>query len=144
MKKKRKSGFAPFFGLLLAVACSCGYGTESRPSMRVQFTTEGGIAHFPGLSRPVVIDSDQLSQEEEIKLRQLVEAARFFDLPEKAVPPPRGAADYYRYTITIEEGGRQHTVQLSDPVQEPALQQLLVFLRTKAKALRAPGRTPAP
>lgn len=112
--------------------------------MRVQFQMEGGIAHFPGLSRPVVIDSGQLSQEEAAELRRLVEAARFFDLPETAALPPRGAADYSRYTITIEEGGRRHTVQLTDLVQEPAIQRLLTFLRAKAKALRTAGGTPAP
>ena len=31
--------------------------------MRVIFQTEGGLARFPGLSRPVVIDSDQLPEE---------------------------------------------------------------------------------
>jgi len=54
--------------------------------------------------------------------------------------PRSGAADVRQYTITVEEGGRQHTVQLADPVEDPALQELLRFLQTKTRALRRGGR----
>jgi hypothetical protein len=36
--------------------------------MRVQLKIEGGIAYFPGLSRPRVIESDKLSKEEAAEL----------------------------------------------------------------------------
>jgi hypothetical protein len=107
--------------------------------MRIEFTTEGGIAHFPGLSRPVVIDSEALSEEETRELQRLLEAARFFERPAIAAAPPPGAADYRQYTISVEDGGRRHTVKLADPVQEPALQELLRFLQTKARTLRSQG-----
>jgi hypothetical protein len=107
--------------------------------MRIEFTTEGGIAHFPGLSRPVVIDSDALSEEDSRELQRLLEAARFFERPTVATAPPPGAADYRQYTIAVEDDGRQHTVKLADPVEEPALQELLRFLQTKARALRRGG-----
>jgi hypothetical protein len=108
--------------------------------MRIEFKTEGGIAHFPGLSRPVVIDSDALSEEEASELKRLIEAARFFERPTVASAPPRGAADYRQYTITVEDDGRQHTVKLADPVEDPTLQQLLRFLQTKDRALRREGK----
>jgi hypothetical protein len=107
--------------------------------MRVEFQTEGGITHFPGLSRPVVIESDVLAEEDARELKRLVEAARFFERPTVVGAPRRGAADYRQYTITVEEEGRQHTIQLADPVEDPALQQLLRFLQTRARALRRPG-----
>jgi hypothetical protein len=107
--------------------------------MRIEFTTEGGIAHFPGLSRPVVIDSDAWSEEESRELQRLLEAARFFERPTVAATPSPGAADYRQYTIAVEDDGRQHTVKLADPVEEPALQELLRFLQTKARALRRGG-----
>jgi hypothetical protein len=109
--------------------------------VRVQFKTEGGIAYLPGLSRPVTIDSDQLSPEEAAELKQLIEATDFFDLPANVGPSPRGAADYRQHTVTIEQGGRQHTVQLNDLVQDTHLQRLLTFLRTKASEVRKAGRT---
>lgn len=104
--------------------------------MRLAFTMEGGIASFPGLSRPVTLDSDHLSQEEAGELERLVQAARFFDRPTRVGVPPRGAADYRRYTITIADGGRRHTVQVVEPVEDPDLQRLLAYLQAKAKALR--------
>lgn len=103
--------------------------------MRIQFKMEGGLAYFPGLSQPVTIDTDRLFEEEARELARLVYAARFFELPGEAGSPQRGGADYRRYTITIEDGGQEHTVQLVDPVTEPHLQALLANVR--AKALRA-------
>ena len=107
--------------------------------MRIEFKTEGGIAHFPGLSRPVVIDSEALAQQDAGELKRLVEAARLFERPIVAGAPRQGAADYRQYTISVEEGGRQHTVQLVDPVEDPSLQQLLRFLQTKAREFRRGG-----
>jgi hypothetical protein len=104
--------------------------------MHVEFTTEGGIAHFPGLSRPVVVDSTALSAEEDAELKRLVEAARFFEQPATVGAPPHGAADYRQYTISVEDDGRRHTVKLADPVEDPALLQLLHFLQAKARELR--------
>jgi hypothetical protein len=107
--------------------------------MRVQLKIEGGLAHFPGLSQPTLIDGAALPAEEADELRRLVEAARFFDRPSTVGAPSPGAADYRRYTISIEEGGRQHTVTLVDPVADPDLQKLLRFLQAKARALRRAG-----
>ncbi|MGH8059483.1 MAG: protealysin inhibitor emfourin [Candidatus Entotheonellia bacterium] len=108
--------------------------------MRIEFKMEGGIAHFPGLSRPVTIDSDTLPGPEADTLRRLVDAAHVFDLPAVAGTPAPGAADYYRYTVTIEDEGRRHTVQATEPVEDPALRELLGFLRSKARALRTETR----
>ena len=96
--------------------------------MRVRFKTEGGVAHFPGLSEPVTIDSDELPEEEAIELKRRIEEA--------PGEPLRGAADYRRYTVTVEEGGRSHTVRLADPIEDPDLQRLISALDAKAKSLR--------
>jgi hypothetical protein len=130
--------YALAIGLFASLSTAFAREAEGEVSMHVEFTTEGGLAHFPGLNKPVVIDSDELSQEEAAELRRLVETAHFFDLPAKASPPPHGAADYYRYIITIQEDTRRHTVELTDPVKDADLQRLLTFLRTKAKERRAP------
>lgn len=100
--------------------------------MRIQFKMEGGIAYFPGLSEePIMIDSDELPKQEADELKQLVNAAHFFNLPAEIGSPLPGAADYFQYTITIEEDGRnQHTVRLTDPIKDPNLQALVTYLRT--------------
>ncbi len=104
--------------------------------MRIELTTEGGVAYFPGLSKPVVVDSGRLSQEQKAELQRLTEEARFFELPEKADTPRRGA-DYRRYTLTIEGDARHHTVQFTDLIDNPALKRLVHYVESLgAKAPR--------
>ncbi len=49
--------------------------------MRIQLKIEGGLAYFPGLSKPITIDGNALPPQEADKLKQLLDAAHFFDLP---------------------------------------------------------------
>jgi hypothetical protein len=101
--------------------------------MRIVFTTEGGLAFFPSLSMPAVIDSHDLSGAEAAELERLLDSARFFELPEHCRARHRGAADYRQYTITVENKNRRHTVRLTDPVENPQLQALLDFLSRHAQ-----------
>jgi hypothetical protein len=74
-------------------------GSGGKGWLRIQFSTEGGIAYFPGLSQPVTIDSEALSQQQGAELKRLVEAAHFFDLPANVGRPAPGAADYRQYNV---------------------------------------------
>ena len=102
--------------------------------MRIQFKMEGGIAYFPGLSKPITIDSDQLPKQESDELKRLVDATHFFALPAVMGSPSPGAADYRQYTITIQDEGKQHTVHLTDLIEDPNLQALLAYLRARRSA----------
>ena len=104
--------------------------------MRIRFKTEGGIAYLPGLSRPVTIDTDKLPVEEAKELERLIEAAGFFELPSISVPPPRGAADYQQYTVSVTAPGRDHTVRLTDPIEDPNVRTLVNRLRAKTNEAR--------
>ncbi len=104
--------------------------------MRIQFKTEGGMAYLPGLSKPVAIDTDELPVAEANELEQLIEAAGFFELPATSVPP-RGAADYQQYTISVTAPGRSHTARLTDPIEDPHIRELINYLR--AKVIKARG-----
>jgi hypothetical protein len=103
--------------------------------MRVQFRTDGGFVYLPDRSAPVTIDTDDLSAEEAKELERLLEAAGFFDLPQTS-PPPRGAADYLRYTISATSPEHSHTVHLTDPIEDPDLQALVEYLEVKARQSR--------
>ena len=107
-------------------------------SMRVQFQSEGGLAVFPGLQKLISIDVDALPASDANRLRQLVRAASFFDLPAHIGTPPRGAADMREYTLTIEDGGRRHTVRVAEPITDATLQELVDALQTQARTLRGP------
>jgi hypothetical protein len=103
--------------------------------MRVVFQVSGGIAALPGLAAPRVIDVDALDPAERASIERLVYGAHFFDLPPR-LPSPKGSADCQSYEIAIEDGPRQHTVVVSDPVTEPAVQALVAHLRKLASPRR--------
>jgi hypothetical protein len=105
--------------------------------MRISFRMEGGLAHVPGLSEPVSIDTDELPAEEASELERLIEAARFFELPATSALP-RGAADYRKYTITVATPARSHTAHLTDPIDDLHVQELVSHLsRLRAKNIEA-------
>jgi hypothetical protein len=112
--------------------------------MRIDFAQAGGIAYFPGLNKPVTVEVDHLPKDEAEELKRLVEAARFFDLPAAVGAPARGAADYQHYILTVEDGGRRHTVRVLVPVEDPVLQELARAVQKHVKAARAAGRGPPP
>ena len=107
--------------------------------MRISFKTEGGIAHLPGLSRPVTIDTDELPAKEANELERLIEAANFFELSATSAPP-RGGADYQQYTITVNTPERSHTVRLVDRIEDPHVRELVNHLRTKVMKARLAAR----
>jgi emfourin len=98
----------------------------------INFESGGGFAHFPGLSRPVRIDTQELAAEQADQLKGLVERARFFEQPAELGSPPPGAADLRSYTITVQDGDRTHTVKTSDALEDPALRDLVEYLRVQA------------
>ena len=103
--------------------------------MRIQYKVDGGIAYLPDLYQPVTVDTNDLSIEEADKLQRLIEAADFFNLPAVS-PPPRGAADYFQYTISVTDSGRTHTVRVTDPIADPHLRALVDYLEEKARESR--------
>jgi hypothetical protein len=100
----------------------------------INFESDGGFAHFPGLSRPVRIDTAELAPEQAEHLNGLVERARFFEQPSEVGAPPSGAADLRSYTITVRDGDRTHTVRTSDALEDPALRDLVEHLRAHQRA----------
>jgi hypothetical protein len=99
--------------------------------MRVRFEMEGGFVYLaPG--EPLTVDTDDLPAEEAGELERLIGAAHFFDLPE-TTPPPAGAADYFRYTISVTGSEGSHTVVLTDPIEDPDVQALVEYLEAKAR-----------
>ena len=49
--------------------------------MRIELKTDGGLAYFPGLSKPFSIDSDALPAPEAKQLQQLVTNAQLLARP---------------------------------------------------------------
>jgi hypothetical protein len=103
--------------------------------MQIQFQVEGGIAHFPGLSRPVTVDTSSLPPAQAAGLENLVRTSGFFQRPPQVGTPARGAADYRTYTIHVENGAQSHTVRIVEPVEDSSLQALIDALRAHQKQI---------
>ncbi len=96
--------------------------------MRIQFETLGGFAYFPGLRRPLRIDTERLTTLQAGEIESMVRAAHFFDQSDSIRPV--GAADYRSYRITVEDGGKSHTVKVVESAADRSLLALLAYLRT--------------
>jgi hypothetical protein len=105
--------------------------------MQIEFKTEGGMAYFPGLSKPVVIDSNDLPHAEAKELQRQVEEANFFSLPARTGELLPGAADYQTYTITVTDGKKRHTVHVAGVTEDEGLRNLLAYLKAKSTQIRA-------
>ena len=97
--------------------------------MRIQFERTGG---FAGMTVRGDIDTDSLPAEEAQALRKMIEAADVYSLPAKLASPTPGA-DRFQYTLTIEDEGRRHTVELGEGAASDALRALLRRLTVLAR-----------
>jgi hypothetical protein len=102
--------------------------------MRIDFRIDGGVAAFPGLSRPVTIDCDALPAAQTAHLRGLIDRADFFTRP--PTPPTTAAPDARAYTIAVDDAGLCRTLTVTEPIDNPALRDLVSALRAHAKAAR--------
>jgi len=92
--------------------------------MRMTFERTGG---FAGITMTKVFDTSTLPESEANQLRQLVNAADFFRLPAtitSTTPQP----DRFQYQLTVEENGKQHTVEVSEQAVPGTLRPLLEWL----------------
>lgn len=108
--------------------------------MRIELKREGGVAVFPGLARPRTVDVEALPPETAEAIQRGVRESHFFEQPATVGTASRGAADQTLYTVTIEDGGRRHSVRLLEPVEEPQLRTLLELLKKAEKEDRASAR----
>ena len=97
--------------------------------MRATLERTGG---FAGISLTSTADTDKLPPDDAQRLRQLVAGARFFELPE-TIAPQKAQPDRFQYRVTIEDGGKVHTVQASETALPSSLRPLTDFLTQRAR-----------
>jgi len=81
--------------------------------------TSGGVA---GLRRERVVETQQLPQGEREAFEHYVEAAAFFELPERRVS---GHPDVIQYRIRIERSGHVHEITVDDETADEPLRSLV-------------------
>jgi len=98
--------------------------------MRVTLTIDGGLAHMPGLAKPITVDAAQLSADDAATLRRLCDAvpATAYETPasQREVIP-----DGRRYRLTIERGNERRRLDAADPIDHPAIAELITFVRKR-------------
>ncbi|HEY3710703.1 MAG TPA: protealysin inhibitor emfourin [Amycolatopsis sp.] len=88
--------------------------------MHVTFSSDGGFAAFPGLSRPFELDTAELPPAAAARLEGLVVAAAAAPVP--AASP--GAADHRTYHVTTDS----HSLRFVEPVADGAARELIGWL----------------
>ncbi|WP_051248390.1 protealysin inhibitor emfourin [Inquilinus limosus] len=107
--------------------------------MRITFAMSStGIFYSPGLAQPVVLDLSALPPAEAARIEALVRDAHVLDRP--AAPEGAPVPDARRFTVTIDEDGRSRTLELAEPIADPALKALIRCLQDQVRALRAKKR----
>lgn len=104
--------------------------------MQIAFSCEGGVAVFPGLSRPVIIRSEDLTEAEASDIQRLLSSA---DVTAMSTGPSTGehrGADRLTYTIVIEDAGKRQVIRASDPLGDGGVRDLVALLRKKAAEVR--------
>jgi hypothetical protein len=111
--------------------------------MRVIFRPGAIVAgsFFPGLAKSVVIESDLLTEGEKRELEDLVQEAKFFELPVRvSTYPVSSVSNAPECTITIDCVEKRHTVAIVGPLigaQFDAVRRLVNLLERKAREKRA-------
>lgn len=106
--------------------------------MRIRFERSGG---FAGMRLAATVDTESLPPGAASDLRQMVQAARVFELP-AVIAPPTPSPDQFCYKLTIEAEGRQHTIETCEPAVPEALRPLLRYLTTVARSGARPSPPP--
>ena len=97
--------------------------------MKVHFERSGG---FAGISTSVSLDTDKMPQDESAQLHQMCNSMNFFNLPSN-LDAKSGAADLFRYKITVESKDGKHTVETTDQSMTPEFENFVNYLSDKAQ-----------
>jgi hypothetical protein len=101
-------------------------------ALRVTLRIDGGFAYLPGLAGPVALDATQLGDEHAAQLQRLCESACAV-APKRKASRAAGVPDGRRYRLTVELGDSRREVTAADPVDAPAIAELIAFVETHGR-----------
>lgn len=120
--------------LIVGLAAPAGASPEqakdddSRASIKVRFQKSAGLPDWN--TTDILIDSKNLTPEQLKRLRNFLEAARFFELKSTLTKLPEGIPDWPAvYTLTVEMNGRKHAVQWDAFIERKELQPLVDWVQ---------------
>ena len=109
--------------------------------LRVTLKIDGGFAYLPGLVRPIELNAAQLGTEHAAQMQRLCKAA--CAVARKGNPSRIVTiADGRRYRLTVEMEGARREVIAADPVDAPAVAELIAFVEAHGGSRQ--GSAPEP
>lgn len=96
----------------------------SQEHFNIWFERSGG---FTGIPVKVEINSDTLSAEDQVKLRQLIDESNFLDIQD-IDSLPKDLPDQFYYQLTIESSGKKRSAGFTDMNVPDDLRQLINYL----------------
>lgn len=109
--------------------------------MRITFAMSStGLFYAPGLAEPVVLDLAALPPAEAARIEALVRGAHVLDRPATPEGLSRPMPDARQFTVTVDDGGRSRTIELTEPIADPVLKDLVRCLQDQVRALRVRRR----
>jgi hypothetical protein len=102
--------------------------------MKIYFERSGG---FAGIRMSTEVDIHSLPPDEAHKIQGMIDNAKeFFNLKESSSQPPKRAADYFKYKVTVQEEEEQNTIETNDITMPSNLRPLINYLIEKATKKR--------
>jgi len=102
--------------------------TSGTDPIKVTVERAGG---FSGIRRRYEVDTASLPEDVASRIRQLVDATSFFDLPERGEESAAGA-DRMEYAVTVEATERSRTLRVPEESELSDLIELVSDLATGA------------
>jgi hypothetical protein len=94
--------------------------------LKIILERSGGIL---GSVSSRIIDTNNLTKSRTTELEKLLANSDFFKLTSRINPAiQKGAADYYTYNITVEDGVKRHSVRCTDLAMTKELRELISSL----------------
>jgi hypothetical protein len=115
--------------MLRRVSRLLGFGMNST---QVHFERTGG---FAGIRLATSVDTADLPADEARALEEKIQAARFFEQPGQ-IRSAGNQPDQFLYKITVEQGGKSHTVEVGESSMPEALRPLVEHLGNLARTRR--------
>ena len=101
--------------------------TTEPAALRVTLQIDGGFAYLPGLARPIALNAARLGDAHAAQLQRLCESACAV-APKRKANHATAVPDGRRYRLTIERGDSRREVTAADPIDAPAVAELIAFV----------------
>lgn len=96
--------------------------------MKIKLERSGG---FAGITSSNEMDNDKLPPSLQSTVKDLLDKKKL--TLAKDLGRPKGAADYLNYTITIQDGKKEHVIECNEFDMDSTVKSLVSFIQKQSK-----------